>query len=117
VACPWLKVPTGQITRRSACKLCHYSRNLSKIFYLRFEYFIGVQSPELHNTKFYVWRVLVAPKRARTLVNFLSCKSAPANEKKGIFTSHLPKNEEIKGIFSKKKFDLFSRIQNINLKF
>ncbi len=34
-----------------------------------------------------------------TLADFLSNRSVPANRKKGFYKSHLPKNEEIGGIF------------------
>jgi hypothetical protein len=35
----------------------------------------------------------------RTSADFFINKSVPANRKKGFYTSHLPKNEEIGGIF------------------
>jgi hypothetical protein len=35
----------------------------------------------------------------RTLTDFFIKKSAPANSKKGFYTSRLPKNEETSGIF------------------
>jgi hypothetical protein len=39
---------------------------------------------------------LVSPKRQI----FSSNKSVPANRKKGFYTSRLPKNEKIEGIFA-----------------
>jgi hypothetical protein len=50
---------------------------------------------------------------------FSSNESAPANRKKGFYTSLLPKNEEIGKAFlylAAQNFELFSKIQDQNKK-
>jgi hypothetical protein len=49
----------------------------------------------------------------RTLADFFSSKkSAPANRKKGFYTSRLPKNDEIRGIFVESSKELRTLFEN-----
>jgi hypothetical protein len=78
-------------------------------------------SKKCRNYTFYVWRAVwclptgLGRWLAQNFGGFLfsSKKSAPANRKKGFYTSRLPKNDEIRGIFveAAKNFESCSIIQ------